>query len=60
VGDKPHRDIVGAHGVGMTGVLVDSTYHDRIQDGPEFEPDLKIPDISALPNVLRDLAVSVR
>lgn len=60
VGDKPHRDVVGAHGVGMTAVLVDSSYHDRIQDGPEFEPDLKIPDISALPNILRDLAVTVR
>lgn len=52
VGDKPHRDVCGAHGVGMTAVLVDSIYHGRIHDAPENEPDLMIPDISALPDVL--------
>ena len=54
VGDKPHRDVGGAHRVGMTAVLVDSTYHGRIHDAPENEPDLKVPDISALPDVLRE------
>lgn len=58
VGDKPHRDVVGAHGVGMTAVLVDSIYHDRIAEGQAFKPDLMIPDISALPDVLRSASVA--
>jgi HAD superfamily hydrolase (TIGR01662 family) len=59
VGDKPHRDIVGAHAVGMTAVLVYSPYHERVLDGPDSEPDLRVPDISALPGLLRDLEVTV-
>lgn len=58
VGDKPHRDVCGAHSVGMKAVLVDSTYHDRIQDAPENQPDMLIPDISALPGFLGAIEVS--
>ena len=52
VGDNPERDIRGAHGAGMTGVLVDSPYVRQIHDAPENVPDLRIPDIAALPEVL--------
>ena len=52
VGDKPHRDVLGAHGVGMTAVLVDGPYEHRTQDSPAHVPDLRIRDISALPEVL--------
>ncbi|MCC6487184.1 MAG: HAD family hydrolase [Candidatus Hydrogenedentes bacterium] len=55
VGDKPHRDVCGAHSVGMTAVLVDSIYEGRTHDGPEYVPDLRIPDISALPDLLESL-----
>ncbi|MBN2309828.1 MAG: HAD-IA family hydrolase [Candidatus Hydrogenedentes bacterium] len=55
VGDKPQRDVCGAHGVGMTAVLVDSAHADRAGDAPENEPDLRIADIAALPKVLRGL-----
>ncbi|HEO72320.1 MAG TPA: HAD family hydrolase [Candidatus Hydrogenedentes bacterium] len=51
VGDKPQRDICGAHGVGMTTVLVDGPHADRAHDGPEYMPDLRIEDLSALPAV---------
>lgn len=53
VGDKPHRDVRGAHGVGMTAVLVDSPHADRIQDAPENVPELRIRNISELPDVVR-------
>lgn len=52
VGDKPQRDVCGAHTVGMTAVLVDSAHHGHIDDAPENKPDLTIPDISALPDLL--------
>jgi len=52
VGDKPHRDVCGARRVGMTAVLVDSPHTDRLGDGDDHWPDLMIPDISALPNLL--------
>lgn len=55
VGDKPHRDVCGAHSVGMKAVLVDSIYVDRIHDGDAFVPDLRIRDIAALPSVLREM-----
>ena len=52
VGDKPHRDVCGAHGVGMTAVLVDGPYDHRTKDSPAHVPDLRIRDISELPGVL--------
>lgn len=55
VGDKPQRDVRGAHAVGMTAVLVDSPHVEHIHDAPENVPDLRIPNIAALPQVLKDL-----
>ena len=55
VGDKPHRDVCGAHSVNMTAVLVDSIYEGRIHDGPDYVPELRIPDISALPALLETM-----
>ena len=55
VGDKPQRDMCGAHAVGMTAVLVDSRHHHRIEDAPENRPDLKIGNIADLPSVLEAL-----
>jgi FMN phosphatase YigB (HAD superfamily) len=52
VGDKPHRDVCGAHGVGMTAVLVDGPYEHRANDSPAHVPDLRIRDIGELPRVL--------
>lgn len=52
VGDKPHRDICGAHGVGMTAVLVDGPYEHRVNDSPAHVPDIRIRDISELPELL--------
>lgn len=56
VGDKPQRDVLGAHGVGMTAVLVDSAHVGHVNDGPEYVPDLRIRDIAALPEILRGMA----
>ena len=56
VGDKPQRDVLGAHGVGMTALLVDSAHVHHVNDGPEYVPNLRIQDISALPKILRDVA----
>lgn len=56
VGDKPHRDICGAHGVGMTAVLVDSPYEYRTKDSPAHMPDIRIRDIRELPGLLASLA----
>jgi HAD superfamily hydrolase (TIGR01549 family) len=53
VGDKPQRDVCGAHGVGMFAVLVDGPEVKHVDDGPEYVPDLRIRDISVLPEVLR-------
>jgi len=55
VGDKPNRDVCGAHSVGMTAVLVDSAHHEHINDAPENIPDLRIEDISELPSLLKTL-----
>jgi putative hydrolase of the HAD superfamily len=55
VGDKPNRDVCGAHGVGMKAVLVDSAHHEHINDAPENVPDLRIADISELPGLLKTL-----
>ncbi|NUM55558.1 MAG: HAD family hydrolase [Candidatus Hydrogenedentes bacterium] len=52
VGDKPHRDVCGAHGVGMTAVLVDGPYEHRMSDSPAHEPDVRVRDISELPELL--------
>ena len=52
VGDKPHRDVCGAHGVGMTAVLVDGPYEHRTNDSPAHQPDIRVRDISELPAVL--------
>lgn len=51
-GDKPQRDMRGAHGVGMTAVLVDSPHVGRMHDRPEDMPDLRVTNIAALPEVL--------
>ncbi|GMU91220.1 MAG: hypothetical protein AMXMBFR4_02780 [Candidatus Hydrogenedentota bacterium] len=56
VGDKPHRDVCGAHSVGMTAALVDSIYEHRTNDGPEFVPDLRIRDLRELPPMLERLS----
>lgn len=55
VGDKPQRDICGAHAAGMTAVLVDSEHGGRVSDAPENVPDLRIRDISELPGVVEAL-----
>lgn len=55
VGDKPHRDVCGAHGAGMTAVLVDGPYENRANDSPAHAPDLRVRDISDLPGVLEKL-----
>jgi putative hydrolase of the HAD superfamily len=55
VGDKPARDVRGAHAAGMTGVLVHSRFHAQIYEAPENEPDLTIPNIAALPTLLDDV-----
>lgn len=55
VGDKPQRDMRGAHAVGMTGVLVDSAHVCHAEDAPENVPDLRIRDISELPALVEAL-----
>lgn len=55
VGDKPHRDVCGAHGAGMTAVLVESRHWKHIDDAPENRPDVRIGDLSELPGILRAL-----
>ena len=55
VGDKPQRDVRGAHSVGMTAVLVDSAHKDHVHEAPENQPDYEISDISELPRLLADL-----
>ncbi len=52
VGDKPQRDVCGAHSVGMTAVLVDSAHTGRIHDAPENVPEHRIPNIGGLPVLL--------
>jgi HAD superfamily hydrolase (TIGR01509 family) len=52
VGDKPQRDALGAHRAGMTAVLVDSEHVHRMNDGPEYVPEIRIKDISELPDAL--------
>ena len=54
VGDKPQRDVCGARSAGMFSVLVDSAHAGRVHDGPDHVPDLRIPDISALPGIVDD------
>jgi putative hydrolase of the HAD superfamily len=54
LGDKPQRDVCGAHAAGMTAVLVNSKHVNRMHDAPENWPDLWVKDISALPAVLRE------
>lgn len=56
VGDKPERDVCGAHGVGMTAVLVDSAHAHHSHDAPENVPDLRIPNISVLTETLEQLS----
>lgn len=52
VGDKPARDICGAHAAGMTAVLVNSESVGDICEAPQNMPDLWIQDISALPGLI--------
>ncbi|HOZ48167.1 MAG TPA: HAD family hydrolase [Candidatus Hydrogenedentes bacterium] len=54
VGDKPQRDVRGAHGVGMTAVLVDSRFAKHVHDAPENMPDLRIKDIADLPGLMAE------
>ncbi|MEA3365550.1 MAG: HAD family hydrolase [Candidatus Hydrogenedentes bacterium] len=55
VGDKPERDVLGAHRAGMTAVLVDSKHVARMHDSPEHMPDARIRDISELPELCGSL-----
>lgn len=55
VGDKPQRDVCGAHRAGMTAVLVDSRHAHRVDDAPESMPDVRVPNIAALPALLEGL-----
>jgi FMN phosphatase YigB (HAD superfamily) len=55
VGDKPNRDVCGAHSVGMKAVLVDSKHHKHIDDAPENVPDFRIATIADLPAFLERL-----
>ena len=56
VGDKPQRDICGAHRAGMTALLVDSAHTHRIHDAPDHYPDHRIPDITVLPELVASLS----
>jgi len=55
IGDKPQRDICGAHAAGIFAVLVDSPHHAHIHDRPENVPDLIIKNLgdTILNSVLR-------
>jgi HAD superfamily hydrolase (TIGR01549 family) len=55
VGDKPQRDVCGAHSVGMRSVLVDSAHTERIHDAPENVPEYRIANMGALPGLLRGI-----
>ncbi len=55
VGDKPQRDVLGAHRAGMTAVLVDSEHAARVNDSPDHMPDVRIRDISELPELCDSL-----
>jgi len=55
VGDKPQRDICGAHGVGMTALLVDSKHVGRVADAPENVPDARVSNVSELPRLIEGL-----
>lgn len=52
VGDKPQRDVCGAHGAGMTAVLVESRHAHRTADGPECAPDVRVRDVRGLLGVI--------
>ncbi|HPJ98018.1 MAG TPA: HAD family hydrolase [Candidatus Hydrogenedentes bacterium] len=56
VGDKPQRDVLGAHRAGLTAVLVDSEYADRIHDSPAHMPNVRLRDIAELPEVCAGLS----
>jgi HAD superfamily hydrolase (TIGR01662 family) len=55
VGDKPQRDILGAHRVGLTAVLVESAHIERVDDSPEHWPDAYIESLAALPGLMARL-----
>lgn len=55
VGDKPQRDVCGAHAAGMTAVLVESRHWKHMDDAPENVPELKIRDLSDLPDIIREI-----
>ena len=55
VGDKPQRDICGAHRAGMRAVLVDSKHVNRINDAPENTPDFRIEHVGYLPDLLKKI-----
>ncbi|MFO7973077.1 MAG: HAD family hydrolase [Candidatus Hydrogenedentota bacterium] len=55
VGDKPQRDVLGAHRTGMAAVLVDSEHVSRMHDSAEHMPDARIRDISELPELCGSL-----
>ena len=52
VGDKPKRDVSGAHSVGMTAVLVDSAHAGHAHDAPENVPDVRIHTMADLPDLV--------
>jgi HAD superfamily hydrolase (TIGR01509 family) len=54
VGDKPQRDVLGAHRAGLTAVLVDSEHVSRIHDSPEHMPDLRIRNVAELPEFFHE------
>jgi len=55
VGDKPQRDVLGAHRAGMIAVLVDSEHAGRVHDSPAHMPEVRIRDISELPEMCATL-----
>ncbi len=55
VGDKPQRDVLGAHRAGLTAVLVDSEHTGRVHDSPAHMPEVRIRDLGELPRVFDQL-----
>jgi len=56
VGDRPDRDVCGAHGAGMTAVLVNSAHVDAMTKAPENRPDLWVTNIASLPGIVARLS----
>jgi len=54
VGDDPELDIQGAQAAGLRGILVETGRH-RPDAEPPFRPDLILPSVAQLPEVLDEL-----